>query len=151
MVRRTTGPRIAKRTWGRVRSIGTALGAGATLGVDLTGPLIADEVEEATVLTVKGKIYLEGTSQSYCDFGVLLLDEDAVAFPQLLVDVDMDYMLLTVLAAYPSTDTQVPHLIDIRSMRRMRERDRTLWMVFQNNDVTSMSVVYHIETLIGAR
>jgi len=147
---------ITKKVWAHVDSSGLSVATGTTAGIALDGTLIGDELEEATVGRVIGTMYaIDQTSTlgRIVRIGLIVLDENATAFPVPGSGTDEDWMYQSVIMARVASgigEADV-HRFDIRSQRRFRERDRGLWMIIRNDSSVTIKVVYSIHTLMLER
>ena len=153
MARRST---ITKRVWGRNYSEDTSLSAGALLAVDLSSTIVADEVTEATVQRCIGRILaIDQTSNTaqFAVFGIIVDDESQTAFQDPETQDDADWMHRDSIIALTQSTVRGSDMVrwDIRSQRRMRERDDTLWLVIKNSSSGTFEINYMVNTLWGTR
>ena len=120
--------------WGRSEIEQVSAAVGITTSLPLAGGVGPVALNEATVMRVIGKVWITGTSGDSGMVAILVADEEA--FPGISIQgtADMDFMLWEKVMAVPAGQQMgVPQLIfDLRSKRRLRERDREPYIAIQN-------------------
>ena len=150
MARRST----RKRVWGMAQSDLISIAAGIQSSQPLASNLDPVTLEEATFVRTIGRLMVHGTVSDEAYFGIVIQDEDL--FPTTVdpeTSHDMDWVLLDMVLAVPAgTYVGVPQATwDIRSGRRLRERDREPYFVLTNSGAGAISIAYSIRTLFLTR
>ena len=137
--------------WGRVYSApgGLSMPTATALRVDLTGLILGDEVEEATVTRLVMKLGCTGAAGYYLNVGSVLADESGNFVPSPASDEDADFSFWDVLWNTPLVDFGESSMTryDIRSKRKLRERNRTMWLNFRNDSGSTIFLHYMVNAL----
>ncbi len=149
MVRR--GKRRAL-VWGRQLGRQVVVGTGVTLSVPLDPSVLPDEIEEATVVRVIIRLQTTGNVADVVTAGLLLEDEDGFpAAVDIETQTDRDYLwyehIFPIVVANVDGSSVVSR--DIRSSRKLRERDRTVYFAIRNRagNAAAVTVNFSIMTL----
>ena len=152
MAQRTRRGPQRPRVWGRTVQEPISLAAGFRISAPLASNLVSETLEEASFIRTVGSLWILGAATDPCYYGIVVADEDIFPTTFVLTETDIDWVvrhlvLPSVAGGFQSNSSRIP--IDIRSGRKLRERDREpYFLVLNNAGALSVTVAWSLNTLI---
>ena len=137
--------------WGRATQEPQAVAAGFTITQPLGFNLSPQALTEARFERTVGTLWVQGSSTDFFYYGIILADEDTFPTAGLdpSVDTDVDWVVRHLGIAVPGGQfTGEGTRIDLRSGRKMRERDREPYFTLINaSGAGNITVMWSLNTL----